>query len=208
VTDFHGSAGRVAEDVCNTDGKLGLVLPIPSLAFVNAQNPNLVAYPSSVQCTGGTSTGNAPKIFQCAPRSHGTFFAVAQCPNGDMPFAFGCLIPIGPGASGPTSQCLTIKSEAPVLCNVGPCSNEARIYNAQIYDGTAAGAIAYLDERIPEATFSQVLNHMGGYARIHMREVSTTGTKTCQLADASDQIGCLVQADMHSVGFAAQTAAT
>jgi hypothetical protein len=203
-----GSAGRVSEDVCNTDAKLGIVLPIPSLAFVREQNPALVPYPSSVQCTGGTSSGPSPKVFSCAPRGHGNFFAVSQCPNGDAPFAFGCLVPVGPGASGPTSQCLTIRSEFSTLCNVGPCSTEGRVYNEQIYDGTAAGSIGYLNIAIPENGWTQNLPHTGGYARIHMREVSTLGLKTCQLVDPSDQIGCLVQADRHSVGFAANTAST
>jgi hypothetical protein len=204
----NGSAGRVAEDVCNGDGKLGVVLPIPALDFVKAQNSSLVAYPSAVQCTGGTSSGAAPKVFLCAPRAHGTFQAVSQCPNGDTPFAFGCLIPVGAGASGPTSQCIAIKSEFPTLCNVGPCSTEGRVYNEQIYDGTAAGAISYLNVSIPQPTFTQNISHTGGYARVHMREVSTLNTRNCQLDDATDQIGCLVQADTHSVGFAGATAAT
>jgi hypothetical protein len=197
----NGSAGRAAEDVCNADGKLGVVVPISNLDFIPSQNPGLVAFPSSVQCTGGTSSGAAPRVFQCAPRGHGTFFGVSQCPNGDTPFAFGCLIPVGPGSGGPTSQCITIKSEFPTLCNVGPCSTEGRIYNAQIYDGTGAGAIAYLSLSVPESGFSQTLSHAGGWARVHMREVSTAGTKNCQLTDADDQIGCLVQADTHSVGI-------
>jgi hypothetical protein len=204
----NASAGRPAEDVCNNDGKLGVVLPIPALDFVQIQNPFLVPYPSAVQCTGGLTTGGAPKVFACAPRGNGTFFGTTQCPNGDTPFAFGCFVPIGPGASGPTSQCLAIKSEFPTLCNVGPCAAEGRIYNEQVYDGTAARAVAYLNLSTPEPTFKQSISHTGGYARIHMREVSTTGTKNCQLADASSQIGCLVQADNHSVGFAGKTAAT
>jgi hypothetical protein len=206
----NASTHRAAEDVCNTDGKLGVVLPIPALDFVKVQIPGAVAFPAGVQCTGGTSSGSAPKIFLCAPRGRGSFVSVSQCPNGDTPFAFGCLIPIGAGPSGPTSQCLTIKSEFPTLCNRidGACSNEARIYNAQVYDGTAAGAVAYATQFIHYSGYTNVLSHAGGWGRIHMREVSTTGAKTCQLADASDQIGCLVQADQHSVGFAAQTAAT
>jgi ABC-type phosphate transport system substrate-binding protein len=209
----NASAGRNAEDVCNTDGKLGVVLPISALDFMKVQIPGTVPFPAGVQCTGGTSSGAAPKSFLCAPRGKGSFFAVSQCPNGDTPFAFGCLIPVGPGSSGPTSQCLTIKSEFPTLCNVGPCSNEGRIYNAQLYDGTAAGAIAYATQSISESSatlgiYTNVLSHAGGWARIHMREVSTTGAKSCQLDDASDNIGCLVQADQHSVGFAGNTAAT
>jgi hypothetical protein len=199
-------AGRPGEDVCNNDHNLGVVLPIPALDFIKTVNPNLVAYPSSVQCTGGLAIGAAPKVFQCAPRGHGTFFGTAQCPNGDTPFSYGCFIPIGPGASGPTSQCLAIKSEFPTLCNVGPCAVEGRMYNSQLYDGTAGTNVGYLNLSTPEATFTQTISHTGGYARIHMREVSTVGTKTCQLADASDQIGCLVQADNHSVGFAGRTA--
>jgi hypothetical protein len=204
----NAAAGRPAEDVCNNDGKLGVVLPIPALDFVKIQNPGLTPYPSAVQCTGGLTTGAAPKVFSCAPRGHGTFVGTSQCPNGDTPFAFGCFVPIGPGASGPTSQCLAIKSEFPTLCNVGPCAAEGRIYNEQIYDGTAAGAVAYLNLSTPEPTFTQIISHTGGYARIHMREVSTAGTKNCQLEDATDQIGCLCQADNHSVGFAGKTAGT
>jgi hypothetical protein len=209
----NASAGRPAEDVCNSDGKLGVVLPIPALDFVKVQIPSAVGFPSGVQCTGGTSSGAAAKSFLCAPRGKGSFVAVSQCPNGDTPFAFGCLIPVGPGASGPTSQCLTIKSEFPTLCNVGPCSNEGRIYNAQIYDGTAAGAISYATQTVSEVSptlgaYTNILSHAGGWGRIHMREVSTTGAKNCQLDSPDDNIGCLVQADQHSIGFGANTAGT
>jgi hypothetical protein len=204
----NGVAGRRAEDVCNTDGALGVVLPIPALDFVKTVNPNLAPYPSSVQCTSGFSTGAAPKVFQCAPRGHGTFFGTSRCPNGDTPFAFGCFVPIGPGTSGPTSQCIAIKSEFATLCNVGPCAAEGRAYNEQLYDGTAAGSVGYLNLSTPEPTFTQAISHTGGYARIHMRAVSTVSTKNCQLADATDQIGCLVQADQRSVGFAARMAGT
>jgi hypothetical protein len=204
----NAAQGRQGEDVCNDDSRLGVVLTIPALDFVKTVNPNLAPYPSSVQCTSGFSTGAAPKVFQCAPRGHGTFFGTSQCPNGDTPFAFGCLVPIGPGTGGPTSQCLAIRSEFPTLCNVGPCAAEGRTYNEQLYDGTAAGSVAYLNLSTPEPTFTQTISHTGGYARIHMREVSTAGTKNCQLADASDQIGCLVQADRQSVGFAGGTAGT
>jgi hypothetical protein len=94
------------------------------------------------------------------------------------------------------------------LQSVGPCSTEGRIYNEQIYDGTAAGSVGYLNLTIPEPGFTQVISHTGGYARIHMREVSTLNTKNCHLADSTDQIGCLVQADTHSIGFAGNAAAT
>jgi hypothetical protein len=206
----NGASHRPAEDVCNIDGNLGVVLPIPALDFVPAQNPGLVAYPSAVQCTGGTSSGPPAKVFKCAPRGRGTFFALPQCPNGDTPFAFGCLVPVGPGPSGPTSQCLAIKSEFPTLCNVGPCSTEARIYNEQVYDGTGAGFVQYLNVTIPllPGASPALIPHTGGYARIHMREPSAPGSKTCQLADADDQIGCLVQTDTHSIGFAGNAAAT
>jgi hypothetical protein len=205
----NATANRVAEDVCNDDGKLGVVLPIPALDFIKIQNPNLVAYPSAVQCSGGFTTGASPKVFLCAPRGQGTFFGTSPCPNNDIPFPFGCFIPVGPGPNGPTSQCLATKAEAPTLCNLNPCpAAEGRIYNEQIYDGTAGTTVGYLNLSIPEPTFTQLITHTGGYARIHMREVSTPGANNCQLADATDQIGCLVQADQHSIGFAGRTAGT
>jgi hypothetical protein len=199
----NASAGRAAEDVCNGDGNLGVVLPVPALDFIPESNPGLVSYPSTVQCAGGQSAGAFPKVFACAPRGNGTFMANAPCPNGDMPFAFGCFIPVGNGPSGPTSQCIATKSEFPTLCNIGPCSGDGRVYNLHAYDGTAAGAIGYLTVPIsqPPPKPTQNLRFTGAFARIHQRETIPVGLTACQNGAADLQIGCLVDADRCTLGL-------
>jgi hypothetical protein len=86
------------------------------------------------------------------------------------------------------------------------------VYNTQVYDGTGTDAVHnahYLSVSIPEidpspvGAFTATVNHTGGYARIHEREVSKGGLYACQLDSDTDQIGCLVQADPLSVGIAA-----
>jgi hypothetical protein len=211
----NGSQGRAAEDVCNTDGKLGVVLPVPPIDFIHVQNPGLVSFTNAVECTSGSIAGDPPKVFACAPRNKGTTVN-GPCPNNDTPLGIGCLIPIGAGAAGATSQCMTTKSELPT-CFTGPCSPDGRVYNLHGYDGTGTDAVhnahyinvAYTaNDPAPVGTFTELINFTGAFARAHQREVGKGGLYVCQLDDATDQIGCFAQTDPLSVGYAGNTGDT
>jgi len=210
-----GVSGHNSDDVCNTDGKLGIVLPIPALDFIHIQNPGLVSYTGAVDCGSGSIAGDPPKVFVCAPRNKGTT-GNGLCPNNDAPLGIGCLIPIGTGSGGATSQCQATKSEG-VSCFTGPCGSDARVYNLQAYDGTGTDSVHnahYLNVSYSVndggsvGSFTQSINMAGAFGRVHQREKATGGKYVCNLDDASDQIGCLTQADPNSIGFAGNTGDT
>lgn len=210
-----GVSGHASDDVCNTDGKLGIVLPIPALDFIHIQNPGLVSFTGAVDCGSGSIAGDPPKVFVCAPRNKGTT-GNGLCPNNDAPLGIGCLIPIGTGSGGATSQCQATKSEG-VSCFTGPCGSDARVYNVQAYDGTGTDSVHnahYLNVSYSVndggsvGSFTQSINMAGAYGRVHQREKATGGKYVCNLDDASDQIGCLSQADPNSMGYAGNTGDT
>jgi hypothetical protein len=234
----NGSAGRIGEDVCNNDGKLGVVLPIPALDFVAAQTafPGLNGYtaapasvsgcstytanPFDVDCGGGYIAGSAPQVFTCAPRNAGTKAALL-CPNNDTPLGIGCFIPFGSATAGNTTQCQNPKSGLPTCQNPGQCGVDGRVYNEQVYNGVATdGSAGYLSltfnevwptgatSGTPGTSYQVVVSHAGGYGRIHQREVSQLGQAVCHLDDATDNIGCLVQADPNAVGYGGNTGDT
>jgi hypothetical protein len=216
-----------AEDVCNADGNLGLVLPIPPLDFVPDQHPGVASYTGSpgtgknsscqkvntaqpTQCQNGSVAAAAAQVYSCAPK--GTL-ANGLCPNNDVPLSIGCLVPEGETGTNSgifTTQCWSVSSTA-VGCFTGqgptggtPCANiDGRVYNAQVYDGTASatGTTQYINFTVGGVP----LNHTAAYARIHQKDTSVAGLSVCQLKDATQQIGCLAQADPNSIGYGGNT---
>jgi hypothetical protein len=200
-----GVHGRPGEEICNIDGNLGLVLPMPDSSWI-AQVPSLVQYPTNSCNAWGF--GPPVTVFTCAIRGSGSKHS-GECPNGDSLLAGGCLVPIDPFTN--TSQCAASKSNVtPFTMRTLPILPDGRIYNLHMRDGSAGTAIAYLRYQIPSLGIS--LDMAGGFSRIH--EVQTIfGTtpidvQACQLADMADQIGCLVQADPCSIGYAGSSAKT
>jgi hypothetical protein len=209
ATNVHA---RFGEEVCNLDGALGLVLPISETAF-----ENYVAYcipgPFPGECSYAllepypTNTcntfafGKPVGVYTCAPR--GTRHS-GECPNGDALIAGGCLVPID-SVNG-TSNCVSSKVTVAALQNRSLNNPDGRVYNVQIRDGsTLEPAIGYA----PFPAGDRTLDFAGGYYRIHNVETmwgNSIPASGCQMADADDQIGCLVQADPCSVGMAANSA--
>jgi cysteine-rich repeat protein len=193
-TNVHGRAG---EEICNIDGALGLVLPMPDSDWI-AQTPPLKQYPINACQT--FEFGKPLHVFTCAIR--GTKHS-GECPNGDSLLAGGCMVPIDTLAS--TSQCVATKASVSTI-QVRPLGNpDGRIYNIHMRDGTIVpSTIGYLQYQIPSIGIS--LDMVGGYSRIHQVQTiygaMPPNPQACQLADMSDQIGCLVQADPCSVGYA------
>jgi cysteine-rich repeat protein len=132
-----------------------------------------------------------------------------ECPNGDALDAGGCFIPIDSKAN--TSQCVASNSTVAQI-KVRPLGNpDGRIYNIQMRDGTTTEPlIGYAQYAIPSLGIT--LDMAGGYSRIHQVETifaaPPTPTQACQLADMTDQIGCLMQADPCSIGYAGAGAKT
>jgi hypothetical protein len=193
-----GVTARAGEEICNIDGNLGLVLPMPDSDWMGRLATPLSQYPTN-SCTGCV-LGKAPNVFTCAPR--GTKHS-GECPNGDAVFGGGCSVPVDLANS--TSSCFSDKS---TVCSVQSRSlgnPDGRIYNIHMRDGTFSdnATLGYAQYNIAAISATTFTDFVGGYSRIHQVETMLPGTATqCQLVDMTDQIGCLAQADPCSIGFA------
>jgi hypothetical protein len=206
----NGAATRAGEQVCNTDGKLGLVLPIPAVDFIanapNSSNP----YPAGTAgcdgravagfCTGSFILSAPPQVFTCANRGTGTFRA-AFCANNDTNFGGQCFVPTNAAGS---AVCEALKATAPATLVTAPNGVDGRAYNLHMRDGTATAA--FFSNITSGSTATPIpLPFTGNYGRIHMTQTVPTAlgaTAGCEMLDATDQIGCLAHADQCSVGFA------
>jgi hypothetical protein len=206
TTNNHARSG---EEVCNIDGKLGLVLAVPATDFIPTQNPGLVQYPTKACNT--FVLGKSANVFTCAIRGTGTKHS-GECPNGDALFGGDCSVPID--TVDGTSQCVATKSTvASLVARNGLGSPDGRVYNLQLRDGTTTdGSVGYVQQIINTATGTLSQDFVGGMSRIHQVEtIFATGGSAptaCQLVSATDQIGCLAQADPCSIGLASDPGKT
>ena len=200
------------EEVCNLDGALGLVLAVPASDFIGRAPPTGLGqaqYPTN-KCNT-FFFGNAPNVFTCAPAN---LFHSGECPNGDALFGGICLIPADSQHAG-HAQCVSSPvtvASIQVLSNLGvaagnPGNPDGRAYNLHLYNQGADGAVGYT-EQVVQNVVSGVStpisrDFVGGMGRIHQVQ-SQLGASAfgCQELDATDQIGCLVQADPCSIGYA------
>lgn len=173
------------EDVCNRDGKLGLVVPIASMGFLGSSSAQ---YPSDV-CTASNFSILAPAVKD--PNTHLT--VLLTCPNGDAVHGGNqCVMPVD--ASGNTN-CLNPATNKPFAFNTAPVNGvsptvaDGRVYNAYLLD---AGGNYQKDVHGSAI--------VGAWYRIHQRH-SIAGTP-CTQSDAAGQTACLVQASPCSVGLA------
>jgi hypothetical protein len=205
ATNVHARSG---EEVCNIDGALGLVLPIPSSEFLfDILDPStglpLRQYPTNTCNT--FAFGKAPLVFTCALRGVGTKHS-GECPNGDALIAGGCLVPID--SVNQTSQCVATRATVAALQSRTLGNPDGRIYNVHVRDGTTTEpTIGYAE--YPNPALGTTLNFVGGYGRIH--EVETivgSSLAACQYVSATDQIACLTQADPCSIGLSGHGATT
>jgi hypothetical protein len=198
------SPQRSGEEVCNIDGALGLVLPVPSSDFIPQAYPGLVQYPTNT-CDGGFTLANPPNVYTCAPRGNRHF---AECPNGDAQWGGMCWVPTST-ASG--TQCVATRSTVAAAQIRSLGSPDGRAYNVHMFDGsTSLGR--YIQEQVVTGSGTVSLDFVGGYGRIHQVETvfpsSGTPLAGCQQSSAPNQIGCLAQADPCSIGFAGDAART
>ncbi len=199
---FVGNASNPAEEVCNLDGKLGIVLPVPAVDYLPRQYPTggiagaaRTAFNTNL-CNGFVSS-NAFQVYKCSQRSPATF--ATQCPNSDKLFSGGCFAP--QDTTKTTTLCENNPSHwAPLGTNA---AQDARIHNLFVTDGSN-GYSTFTVPAVP-VTFT----FAGAFARLHsqlvMFDPANPGVNqgvACQQGDATDQISCLTQADPCSVGFA------
>jgi hypothetical protein len=217
ASNTGGAAFSPGESVCNLDGKLGLVLAIPSSEFI-PNSLHLKQYPTN-KCTS-FAIGAPTTYLTCAPFSPGVHNG--ECPNGDALNSAGCIIAVD--TLNNTSQCISEKGPATVIHNdaarscaagqncttVGASliSSDERVFNLHPRDGGMTGQPQYIKQVIQNGSASGVtVNFAGGMGRIFSITTIFNGTianppnSGCQAVTADDQIGCLAQADPCSIGF-------
>jgi len=188
----------------NFTGDLGFVLPVflPDVSFITASDD----YPT-------TTCGTACTLV--APIRGSLLPAGYKCPNsGNSPVLGGCWMPYAGAATAPDPRC------------VSPATNKCFDKGAKRDDGRSYNMpVVVLSSQIPSArrstfTYQYGLDNLNrimdqGYFRIHSTTagannvpdgtVGTTGI--CKENDDTSQIGCLVDSDPCSVGFAGREAA-
>jgi hypothetical protein len=223
-----GNRNVPGEEVCNLDGALGLVLAVPSSDFVpqaSSAGPGQPQYPSGT--CGPTISGTAPNVFTCAPAN--TFHA-GECPNGDALFGGQCLVPVLQGTGGRDANnvpvvgqlCLasnTTVANIRVRTNLGVAggnpagSPDGRAYNLHTITAAIDGSITYVKQVLQNVVNGVPTpisrDFVGGMGRIHEFETMVGPPAVgCQMVNATDQMGCLAQADPCSVSYAGDTAKT
>lgn len=208
IGNTTGQPFKSGEEVCNTDGKLGVVLAIPASDFIPTTGTGVVQYPTNT-CSGTYLEGNAPRILNCAPK--GTTVHTGECPNADDLFAGDqCAVPVD--TVNNTSQCLNPKSPAASISPRNLGAYDGRVHNLAMMDGDMNnGTISFIKETIQNGkTTPPNVDFFGGMGRIHSVQTIFDNTLNggnppnvgCQLIDATDQINCLAQADPCSIGYA------
>jgi hypothetical protein len=215
-----GLAGDIAdnpgEEVCNRDGTLGLVLPVPPVDFVPKNFGGRDPFPGVANACGGNSAGtNTFDVFSCALTAGPAGRAAGGCPNGDTTFGGGCIA--ATGLDNVNTLCYAAPTDNQVLGNY--TTYDGRIYNLTLTNGTN-GYTTFTIPSVPASgvagTTGLALAFAGHYGRIHSQTViwdKTAGStglankgSICVQQDATDQLGCLVQADPCSVSYAGDNA--
>ena len=208
-TCLGSGAAQPSEDVCSHSGDLGLVLAMndvqEALPRTNADRYN------ATPCVRGRATSvTAPDVYDAITQGKIICTRGLLCPNGDVCNNLGgCLAPATSTgtpaclASKLTTPALTVSSQqVPVINPKLPSINDGRSYNAHLYVlvGTAGGyQIGNNETNLPVT---------GAYYRLHTAHTlsPTAGIPTCQQADMTNQIGCLVAASPCSLGYAGRGA--
>jgi ABC-type phosphate transport system substrate-binding protein len=198
------------EEVCSADGQLGLVLPInPPPALTTAQR-----YPS-IACED-------TRDFEFGPAATRPTGDPVRCPNGDAPQDGKCLLPNRTDATQPGGfafDCLNngLNSPAAIFDTDGNGSEypdapttdgrldaDGRAYNLLLRQPN--GNVRTITRPNPIALGTMTVPIVGAYYRLHSSRsglASPNHTQVCATQDdATDQIGCLVQKNLCSMGYA------
>ena len=204
------------EEVCSADGNLGLVLPInPPTGISQAAR-----YPT-IACED-------TRDFEFGPAPTRPTGDAVRCPNGDAPQDGKCLLPTRTDPTQPGGfafDCLNNGLNAPAAIydtdtngseypdapgTDGILDADGRAYNLILRQ--ANGTIRTQNRPNPIALGTMSMPLVGTFYRLHSSRSgrpSPNHTAVCASQDdATDQIGCLVQANPCSMGFAGGGAIT
>ncbi len=203
----------VAEQVCSPKGTLGLILTIAPPFFNGQTVPDV--FPTKPCLKGNLVFGPAPKL-------PGTSKSTL-CPNGDVTLGNSstdydpttgiingssniCLIP---AASDGDPRCINGKNNFnapldPPFGVIPAAQRDGRVFNLHLYTSTGAYR--------SDTQLGAARNVVGNYSRLHgTRTMLATGPtcpgtagdgRCCSDLDATSHIGCLVESDPCSFGFA------
>jgi hypothetical protein len=183
------------EDVCNRDGKLGLVLPVVPTDFLGS---NAAQYPLA----GPTQSNFEPAAIVKDPNT-GLNFTLG-CPNGDIFFnGNACSKPLDGTGSGAV---LAVQGTHPFRLD-GLADIDGRVFNSHLLGAGTAPSVAYQVDTLGRPIVGAWYRIHSGHTISAVNATLGTGVK-CTQVDATLQIGCLVQASPCSVGYAGRTAST
>jgi hypothetical protein len=194
---------------CSTTNDLGLVLPIfmPDVQYgVPSVDPEL--YPTA------TCSGSCALLPVCVG---GLLPPGYLCPNGAKPIAARCWTPVIDTA-GLDPRCIVTDPTTRCFGSPGSLGQiDSRVYNKATW---VMSIELPADYQFGDATFQVALDRNyrlmdGSFYRLHMQTPSSYNTRapdanytgTCTQSDNTSQIGCLVDADDCSMGFAGLGAA-
>jgi formylglycine-generating enzyme required for sulfatase activity/ABC-type phosphate transport system substrate-binding protein len=169
------------ENVCESDGTLGLVLPIAV--------PNV----SSVTTTDNYPMGYCDPSNTCALSATGD--PTLPCPRGGPKKLGRCYQPSVRNTDGTLSFNCIARSFNKCFADRGV---DGRAYNLPLKKSQGSAGAAYVAD-----AYDNLIT--GSFFRIHMNAPSSyapAGALTCQQADDTNQIGCLVASDPCSIGYA------
>jgi ABC-type phosphate transport system substrate-binding protein len=204
VTSKDGVCEAPKVGATNFQGDLGVVLPVllPDVSFIS----NNDAFPTTACSTACTLV--APIRGSLLPAGY-------KCPNsGTSPVLGGCWMPYAGSSSAPDPRCVSAASNR--CFDKGALRDDGRSYNLPVVVASSQipsarrSTFAYqfgLDNlnRIMDKSFFRIHSTTAGTNNVPDATVGTTGL--CKENDDTSQIGCLVDSDPCSVGFAGRSGA-
>jgi hypothetical protein len=202
ATQADDSVCGLGDGLTDFQGDLGVVLPILIPDATSAlPSDNYPTIPCLTSCTLV-----APIAGSLMPNGY-------RCPNGAPPAAGTCFVPYGGSSSAPDPRCIASNLNKCVGASGSP---DGRVFNQ---------SVVVLASQIPAAkrgganyqfaldSQDRILDHT--YFRMHAYHAGKNGTADasvgrtglCKENDDTSQIGCLVNSDPCSVGYAGREAA-
>ncbi|MGD0677077.1 MAG: hypothetical protein ABSC94_16810 [Polyangiaceae bacterium] len=203
----NGSPGNACWAAVN-QGSLGLLLPVIT-------DNGIGSYPGSAQYAiapcGGSTFVNAPSFKVTGQRAA----VYGACPNGDQPSAGVCSVPADITQTPPNPNCLANGSTVnppSILSTQGisgggpsPANVDQRVFNKFVWQNTGSATAPSWSYALDDSARPMT----GAFSRIHTNQTMLNGNAAgCAYLDATDQIGCLVQASPCSIGYAGRESTT
>jgi hypothetical protein len=200
-------ASAVGDDVCEGfrtptstlkfRGDLGIVLPVvlPDTTSTRADEVyNSIA--GTHACTGSCTPVSVIKSNQSTG---------IPCPDGTANIGGQCLMPFTPTSNGNDPRCYATNTNK---CADTSGSPDGRMYNLPVVVPTTDVPQAQRGGNPFQFAVDTFLKPVrGAFYRIHETHKAIASAGTCLEDDATSQIGCLVDSDPCSVGFAGREAA-